>query len=276
MKFVGNRFNILQKITLKFAPYGGWIREFYVHGSTLRDIFEKRATVLRSVAIVVADQTEEEYHDKLLFDGGFDSLHLLNQLTNLELTNVCIRSSQLLTTLASTNKLISLKLCRMRLYPHHRRSWNFMVYRVPTWDQFSMLDLMKAIARIRRLRCLHLTSEIIEDDHVSALLPICSQLQQLDLIGNSYWKVSRLSNESILFIANHCRDLKVLNISGHLKVTSKGVNEVLEKCPKLESITLHSTCVILNELKKRRNGFPSLEIRKTKFEDGLTGRGNRC
>ena len=91
------------------------------------------------------------------------------------------------------------------------------------------------------------------------------------------WKSPQriLSNESIVFIANHCRDLKVLNISGHLKVTSKCVNEVLEKCPKLESITLHSTCVNLNELKKRRNWFPSLEIRKTKFEDGLTGRGNR-
>ena len=45
LKFVGKRFNILEKITLKFAPYCTWLRGFYVHGTTLKEFFEKRATV---------------------------------------------------------------------------------------------------------------------------------------------------------------------------------------------------------------------------------------
>ena len=73
------------------------------------------------------------------------------------------------------------------------------------------------------------------NDHVSALLPICLQLKELELIDDRKFKrpQSLLSDESIVFIANHCQDLKNLNISGHQKLTSKDVNEVLEKCPKL-------------------------------------------
>ena len=199
-------------------------------------------------------------------EGGFNSLCLLNQLTNLELTNVYIQGSQLLTTLASTDQLISLKLCRMILsLPYHNNLPNM----VSTWDQLLMLDLMKTIAKMTRLCCLHLDTScgLFEDDHVSALLPICSQLQELELIDDRKWKSpqSILSDESIVFIANHCQDLKFLNISGHQKLTSKVVNEVLEKCPKLESITVDYTCVNLNYLKKRPNGFPLLEIRKAQW-----------
>ena len=120
----------------------------------------------------------------MIINQGMEDLTLLNQLTNLELTNVCIQGSQLLTTLASTDQLIYLKLCRMRLY------------QLNLWDQFSMFDLMKMIARITRLCCLHLDTScgLFEDDHVSVLLPICSQLQELELIDDRKWK----SPQSIL------------------------------------------------------------------------------
>ena len=100
------------------------------------------------------------------------------------------------------------------------------------------------------------------------MLLICSQLKELELIDYRKWKSPRsiLSNESIVFIANHCQDLKFLNISGNKKLFSKGVNKVLKKCPKLESITVDYTSVNLNDLKKRPNGFPLLEIRKAQWE----------
>ena len=60
LKFVGKRFNNLKKITLNFTPFCTWINGFYVHGPTLKELFEKRATVLRSVAIVIGHQTNEK------------------------------------------------------------------------------------------------------------------------------------------------------------------------------------------------------------------------
>ena len=139
-----------------------------------------------------------------------------------------------------------------------------------------MLDLMKTIARMTRLCRLHLdtTCGTFEDDHVSVLLSICLQLQELELIDDIKRKSphSLLSNESILFIANHCRDLKFLNISGNEKLTSKGVNEVLKKFPKLESIILGYTRTNLNDLKKRPNGFHLLEIRKDQWGKPVWGK----
>ena len=129
--FFGKRFNNLKKITLNFTPYCAWINRFYIHGSTLTELFEKRATVLWSVAIVIDDGTNEKFHEHLSMEGGFESLHLLNQLTNLELTNVCIQCLQLLTTLASTDQLVSLKLYKMRLYQCDHNNFPFTV---STWD----------------------------------------------------------------------------------------------------------------------------------------------
>ena len=133
-----------------------------------------------------------------------------------------------------------------------------------------MLDLTKTIARMTRLLCLHLAYGYLEDDHISALFPICSQLQELGLLGEKraannprFGLISQLSNESIVFIANNCQDLKVLNISDNEKLTSKGVKKLINVCYKLQTITVHFTSVYLNELKKRPNRFPSLEVIKT-------------
>ena len=123
---------------------------------------------------------------------------------------------------------------------------------------------MKTIARMTRLRCLHLGLALY-DDHVFELAPICPQLQELSLIGERHClrsPLGLLSDESIVFIANNCQDLKVLNISANDKLTSKGVNEVIKNLYNLQTITVHRTTFDLNELKKRPNGFPSLKIIK--------------
>ena len=58
LKFVGKSFNILENIMLMFAPYCTWFKRCYVYGPTLNILFEKRATVLRSVAIAVDGGTK--------------------------------------------------------------------------------------------------------------------------------------------------------------------------------------------------------------------------
>ena len=93
-KFVGKRYNILKNMTLKLGPHrsprGGWDNQFNVFGPDLRELFVKRATLLRSVTIVFNEDTKVENHEYVAKLGGFDAIPLLRKLTNLELTNVCL------------------------------------------------------------------------------------------------------------------------------------------------------------------------------------------
>ena len=163
----------------------------------------------------------------------------------------------------STSQIISLKLCRLKLYPIHRYDpWRFTM---PTHDESSMLDVMTMIARMTNLCRLHITCGKLEDHHISVLHPICPQLEELELRGELvHWigPQSLLNNASISFIANCCRKPKVLDISVNRKLTSVGVNKVLENCLKLELITLSGTTIKVSELKNNPIGFPLLEIIK--------------
>ena len=51
IKFVGNRFNNLEKITFKLSTYEKWLCGSNVYGQAFKQFIEKRAKGLRSVAI---------------------------------------------------------------------------------------------------------------------------------------------------------------------------------------------------------------------------------
>ena len=185
-------------MTLKLVPHriprGGWDNQFNVFGPDLRELFVKRATLLRSVTIVFNEDTKVENHEYVAKLGGFDAIPLLRQLTNLELTNVCLRGLTLLATLQDcTSQIISLKLCRLKLCPIHRYDpWRFYDpwrSRTRTHDESYMLDMMTMIGRMTNLCRLHITCGKLEDHHISVLHPICLQREELELIGELvHWK----------------------------------------------------------------------------------------
>ena len=145
IKFAGNRFNNLEKITFKLSTYEKWLCDYNVHGQAFKQFFEKRAKGLRSVAIGAScGRLNVGYKSKYIFGEGFDSLCHLKHLTNFELSKFLVRNNQLQATFACFNQLISLKLDKIELTPYND-GWS-----CPS-DSPLLLNVMKTIAKMIRL-----------------------------------------------------------------------------------------------------------------------------
>lgn len=73
---------------------------------------------------------------------------------------------------------------------------------------------------------------LITDDGFLAISPYCHQLTELDI------RYTRISPQTLMYIANHCKQLKHLLLTFPFKDVDKFLSLLVQKCPQLEKICL--------------------------------------
>lgn len=108
--------------------------------------------------------------------------------------------------------------------------------------------ILSAVTTIgMQLRCLSLGGFMLRDDHLLPLIAACPRLQDLAL-RHDYHATNRiqviLTDQFLLSLADTCRDLAFLNLSGphpsKLTFSEESLVRLIECCRELHLLLLHS------------------------------------
>ena len=102
----------------------------------------------------------------------------------------------------------------------------------------------------------------LTDSAVEVLVKSCRALTKLDISGGSVNQTSKLTDRSLLFIADNCETMMHLVICKNPNITTNGLFEVIMRCPKIRVVSV--------SVGDRTNvGIPSLTARFSQVESKL-------
>ena len=102
----------------------------------------------------------------------------------------------------------------------------------------------------------------LTDSAVEVLVKSCRALTKLDISGGSVNQTSKLTDRSLLFIADNCETMMHLVICKNPNITTNGLFEVIMRCPKLRVVSV--------SVGDRTNvGIPSLTTSCSRIESKL-------